>query len=64
MNKKRAEIILKILKKHYPNAKIVLEYSNNFELLVAVILSAQTTDIQVNKYIQDHLKPILEFFQV
>jgi len=49
MNKKRAEIILKILKKHYPNAKIVLEYSNNFELLVAVILSAQTTDIQVNK---------------
>lgn len=49
MNKKRAEKILEVLKKHYPNAKIILKYSNNFELLVAVILSAQTTDVQVNK---------------
>lgn len=49
MNKKRAQIILNALKKKYPNAGIILNYSNNFELLVAVILSAQTTDIQVNK---------------
>ncbi len=49
MNKKRAYKILMVLKKHYPNAKIILNYSNNFELLISVILSAQTTDIQVNK---------------
>lgn len=41
--------ILALLKKHYPNAKIVLNYSNNWELLVAVILSAQSTDKQINK---------------
>ncbi len=50
MNRKlRAKRILRILKEHYPDAKISLNYSNNFELLVAVILSAQTTDKQVNK---------------
>ncbi|HYM65019.1 MAG TPA: endonuclease III [Candidatus Sulfotelmatobacter sp.] len=49
MNKKRAYKILNLLKKQYPNAKIILNYSNNFELLVSVMLSAQTTDIQVNK---------------
>lgn len=47
--KNRAQKILKILKKHYPNAGITLNYSNNFELLIAVMLSAQTTDAAVNK---------------
>lgn len=41
--------ILALLKKNYPNAKIVLNYANNWELLVAVILSAQCTDVMVNK---------------
>lgn len=41
--------ILTLLKRHYPHAKIVLNYSNNWELLVAVILSAQCTDKMVNK---------------
>lgn len=45
----RAKKILGILKKHYPDAKITLSYSNNFELLIAVMLSAQTTDNAVNK---------------
>lgn len=49
MNKEKARRILELLKKRYPNAKIILKYSNNFELLVAVILSAQTTDVMVNK---------------
>lgn len=49
MNPIKAKAILNLLKKNYPNAKIILKYSNNFELLVSVILSAQTTDIQVNK---------------
>lgn len=41
--------IIKILQKTYPNAKIVLQYKNPWELLVAVILSAQCTDVTVNK---------------
>lgn len=40
--------VIKLLKKHYPNAKIVLNFSNNWELLVAVMLSAQCTDKMVN----------------
>ena len=40
--------ILSLLKKHYPHAKIVLNYSNNWELTVAVILSSQCTDKRVN----------------
>ncbi len=50
MNPKvRAKKILNILKKNYPDAKISLNYSNNLELLIAVMLSAQTTDAAVNK---------------
>lgn len=37
------------LKKLYPTASIALGYDTDFQLLVAVILSAQTTDIGVNK---------------
>ncbi len=47
--KKRAARILRELKKLFPNAKIVLKYSNPWELLVAVQLSAQCTDKMVNK---------------
>ncbi len=47
--KARAQRILGVLKENYPNSKISLNYSNNFELLVAVMLSAQTTDAAVNK---------------
>ncbi len=41
--------IIKILKKLFPEAKTALTYSNSFELLVAVILSAMCTDKAVNK---------------
>lgn len=44
-----ASKIITILKKTYPQAKIVLKYSNSWELLVAVVLSAQCTDKMVNK---------------
>ena len=47
--KKLAQKILARLKKAYPKAKIVLNYSNNIQLLVAVILSAQCTDKKVNE---------------
>jgi len=45
----RVNIVLKELKKLFPHAKIVLNYRNNWELLVSVILSAQCTDKAVNK---------------
>lgn len=41
--------IINILQREYPQAKIVLNFSNPMELLVATILSAQSTDVTVNK---------------
>jgi len=45
---KRVAVILRELKKLFPDASMALRYSNNWELLVAVMLSAQCTDKQVN----------------
>lgn len=45
---KRNNFIIKELNKLYPNAHCELNHSNTFELLIAVILSAQTTDERVN----------------
>lgn len=47
--KKRAQTIFKKLKKLFPDPKIALTFSNNWELLVAVQLSAQCTDKKVNE---------------
>lgn len=47
--KERARELVKELKKLFPNPKIALTYKTNWELLVAVILSAQSTDKQINK---------------
>ena len=47
--KKLVSKIIRKLKELLPDAKIALNYSNNWELLVAVILSAQCTDKMVNK---------------
>ncbi len=41
--------IIKRLKKEYPEPKTVLAFSNPFALLVATVLSAQSTDVHVNK---------------
>lgn len=46
--KKRKEII-ELLKTTYSDAKAELDFENPFELLTATILSAQATDVQVNK---------------
>ena len=48
MNNKNIEII-EILKSHYPNATCSLDFKEPFEMVVAVILSAQCTDERVNK---------------
>jgi endonuclease III len=47
--KKRALKIFSLLKKEYPNVKSALDYTNAFELLIATILSAQSTDAGINK---------------
>ena len=47
--KSKAAKIIKKLKELFPDATIALNYSNNWELLVAVILSAQCTDKKVNE---------------
>jgi endonuclease-3 len=44
----RYNAVLEILEKQYPEAETELIYRNPFELLVAVILSAQCTDKRVN----------------
>jgi endonuclease-3 len=47
--KKRAAEIDARLKAEFPRASIALSFATPFQLLVAVILSAQTTDVGVNK---------------
>jgi endonuclease-3 len=49
MNSKKRGEIFSLLKKNTPNPTTELLYRSSFELLIAVILSAQTTDIAVNK---------------
>jgi endonuclease III len=46
--KERAAKIVQLLEKEHPDAKIALHYVTPLELLVATILSAQTTDERVN----------------
>ena len=46
---KKAKLILKILNKVYPTTSIPLKHTNNFTLLISVLLSAQCTDLNVNK---------------
>lgn len=53
MDKKSAIKIIEILKSTYPDAKCSLDFNTPFELLVAVILSAQCTDERVNKTTPD-----------
>lgn len=50
MNKKELYIeVIRRLKKEYPDAKCELNFKNNFQLFVAVQLSAQCTDKKVNE---------------
>lgn len=46
---KKEEHILEVLEQMFPDAHVELNHQNNFELLIAVVLSAQTTDVGVNK---------------
>ncbi|HAU12118.1 MAG TPA: endonuclease III, partial [Gammaproteobacteria bacterium] len=49
MNKDKRYQIFSRLRDQNPNPRTELEYTSTFELLIAVILSAQATDVSVNK---------------
>ena len=49
LTKKQIDEIIQILRETYPDSKCSLDFSTPFELLVAVMLSAQCTDERVNK---------------
>jgi endonuclease III len=46
--KLRAAKVIELLKEQFPEAKTALDYSNPLEILIATMLSAQTTDERVN----------------
>ncbi len=47
--KERIGLVLQRLAEHYPEARTSLRHNNPYQLFVATVLSAQTTDEQVNK---------------
>ena len=49
MNKDKRTLIFSRLREANPHPQTELEYSSDFELLIAVLLSAQATDVSVNK---------------
>lgn len=49
MNKKQRDLILELILQQYPDKKIELDFETPFQLLMAVMLSAQMTDVWVNK---------------
>ena len=57
MNNEKRRIILERLREDNPNPQTELNWSSPFELLIAVLLSAQATDVSVNKA-TDKLYPI------
>jgi len=57
MNRNKRIQIFNRLKEHNPEPTTELNFSSNFELLIAVILSAQATDVGVNKA-TDKLFPV------
>ena len=49
MNKNQINEIFAVFSQNNPNPKTELKYVNEYSLLVAIVLSAQATDISVNK---------------
>jgi endonuclease-3 len=49
----KVEKLVDLFSEYYPEPGTALNFSTPFELLIATILSAQTTDIQVNKVTED-----------
>jgi endonuclease-3 len=49
MNREKRQQIFERLRDHIEDPRSELEYNSNFELLISVLLSAQATDVSVNK---------------
>ncbi|MGL9779779.1 MAG: endonuclease III [Wolbachia sp.] len=49
MDSRKVELIFEKFQQSNPAPKIELNYTNHFTLLVAIVLSARTTDVSVNK---------------
>ena len=49
MERKKAHQIFRLLAENIPSPRTELRYENHFELLISVILSAQATDVSVNR---------------
>ena len=49
MKKQDIQTVLALFRELYPDAKPELHFSNPYETLISVMLSAQSTDVQVNK---------------
>ncbi len=67
MDQKNAKKMVDLLKRAYPDAKCSLDFSTPFELVVAVMLSAQCTDERVNKttpYLFKKCKSIEDFANI
>ncbi|TDO69929.1 DNA-(apurinic or apyrimidinic site) lyase /endonuclease III [Halanaerobium saccharolyticum] len=47
--REKVEKLIELFSEHYPQPATALKFKTPFELLIATILSAQTTDVQVNK---------------
>ncbi len=65
MNKKqRVEFITQTLDSLYPKTPVPLNHKNNFQLLIAVLLSAQCTDDRVNKITPELFKKAKNAFSM
>ena len=62
LTKEKREEVIKTMLKEYKGAKCALDYNSNFGLLVAVVLSAQTTDVAVNKVTPELFKKFPDAF--
>lgn len=49
LKKNEIPAVLDALEREYPDAECALDHQNIYQLLIAVVLSAQTTDVSVNK---------------
>lgn len=58
LSKKETKIVIEKLLKEFPDARAELDHDNTFELLIATILSAQCTDVRVNKVTKELFKDL------
>ena len=56
MGKYKTDRIFRLLSKENPHPKTELKYINQYTFLISVVLSAQSTDVSVNKVTKDLFK--------